>query len=230
VARRYRGRDVVWWLDRMGHYDLGIDKHPDGVAVRKKHNHYVTGRDGGRDIDLRKFASKGMQLHGRLLDIAAGKLTFGADLEQNLDRADATDNRIKNNIDEYIARNQIDAPSEPRYTPLWKPNGRPSELSAREANITSVVWCIGFGIDYSYIELPIFDEAGYPNHDRGITPEPGLYFLGLPWQHTWGSGRFSGVGRDAEHLANAITASHARSTGATGAGEAQGALPGALVV
>jgi putative flavoprotein involved in K+ transport len=207
VARRYRGRDVVWWLDRMGHYDMSIDKHPDGVAVRKKHNHYVTGRDGGRDIDLRKFASEGMQLHGRLLDIDQHGLRLGDDLEQNLDRADATDNRIKNNIDDYIARNQIEAPPEPRYTAVWKPESRPSQLSLTEAKIRSVVWCIGFGIDYSYIELPVFDDTGYPRHDRGVTPEQGLYFLGLPWQHTWGSGRFSGVGADAEHLANAIVTS-----------------------
>jgi putative flavoprotein involved in K+ transport len=204
VARRYRGRDVVWWLDRMGHYDISIDKHPDGVAVRKKHNHYVTGRDGGRDIDLRKFAKEGMQLHGRLLDIDQHGLRLGDDLEQNLDRADATDNRIKNNIDDYIVRNQIEAPPEPRYRAVWRPESRPSQLSLREANIRSVVWCIGFGIDYSYIELPVFDDTGYPRHDRGVTPEQGLYFLGLPWQHTWGSGRFSGVGADAEHLANAI--------------------------
>jgi putative flavoprotein involved in K+ transport len=204
VARRYRGRDVVWWLDRMGHYDMSIDKHPDGVAVRKKHNHYVTGRDGGRDIDLRKFAKEGMQLHGRLLDIDQHGLRLGDDLEQNLDRADATDNRIKNNIDDYIVLNQIEAPPEPRYRAVWKPESRPSQLSLREANIRSVIWCIGFGIDYSYIELPVFDDTGYPRHDRGVTPEQGLYFLGLPWQHTWGSGRFSGVGADAEHLANAI--------------------------
>lgn len=204
VARRYRGRDVVWWLDRMGHYELTVDNHPDGVAVRKKHNHYVTGRDGGRDIDLRKLAKEGMQLYGRLLDIQAGQLALADDLALNLDRADATDNRIKNNIDEFIARNQMEAPEEPRYIPVWKPDKTPSQLSLREAHITSVIWCIGFRLDYSYIELPIFDETGYPNHHRGVTPERGLYFLGLPWQHTWGSGRFSGVGADAEYLASLI--------------------------
>jgi putative flavoprotein involved in K+ transport len=204
VARRYRGRDVVWWLDRMGHYDMPIDKHPDGEAVRKKHNHYVTGRDGGRDIDLRKFAKEGMQLHGRLLGIDAQGFQFGSDLEQNLDGADATDNRIKNNIDTYIERENISAPEEARYSPLWKPNGQPTRLDPRAANIRSVVWCIGFGIDYSYVELPVFDSNGYPMHKRGVTPEPGLYFLGLPWLNTWGSGRFVGVGADAEHLAQAI--------------------------
>lgn len=205
VARRYRGRDVVWWLDRIGHYAMPIDAHPDGVAVRKKPNHYVTGRDGGRDIDLRKFAREGMQLHGRLLDIDGSGFSFGDDLEQNLDRADATDDRIKSTIDDYIAREGIDAPREPRYTPLWRPSEQAPRLSKRSANIGSVIWCMGFSLDYSFIELPVFEPAGYPIHTRGVTQEPGLYFLGLPWLYTWGSGRFCGVGADAEHLANTIS-------------------------
>jgi putative flavoprotein involved in K+ transport len=204
VARRYRGRDVVSWLEQMGHYHMPIDKHPDGLAVRKKHNHYVTGRDGGRDIDLRKFAVEGMQLHGRLLGVDGRGFSLGNDLEQNLDRADATDDRIKNNIDAFIARERIEAPSEDRYSPLWKPRDRPSYLDQRAAKISSIVWCMGFSIDYSFIELPVFDETGYPNHTRGVTPERGLYFLGLPWLHTWGSGRFVGVGADAEHVADHI--------------------------
>ena len=118
VARRYRGKDVVEWLDLMGHYELPIDNHPDGKAVRKKANHYVTGRDGGRDIDLRKFAHEGMQLHGRLQDITERAFVFGSDLADNLDRADATNNRIKDGIDAFIARERIVAPPEPRPAPL----------------------------------------------------------------------------------------------------------------
>jgi putative flavoprotein involved in K+ transport len=204
VARRYRGRDVVYWLDQLGHYDMGIDRHPDGVAVRRKPNHYVTGRDGGRDIDLRKFAREGMQLHGRLLDIDATSFEFGDDLEKNLDRADATDDRIKNTIDDYIARARIAAPEEPRYVPVWKPERVERRLSKRDAAVSAVIWCMGFATDYRFIELPVFDAHGYPDHTRGVTREPGLYFLGLPWLYTWGSGRFCGVGNDAEHLARCI--------------------------
>jgi len=204
VARRYRGKDVVDWLDLMGHYDLPIDNHADGKAVRKKANHYVTGRDGGRDIDLRKFGLEGMQLHGRLRDFVDGKLLFGADLADNLDRADATNNRIKDNIDAFIARERIVAPPERRTEPLWKPPGACAPLDLEAANITSVIWCMGFAMDFRWIELPIFDANGYPDHDRGVTQEPGLYFLGLPWLYTWGSGRFVGVGRDAEYVSEQI--------------------------
>jgi putative flavoprotein involved in K+ transport len=203
VARRYRGKDVVAWLELLGHYDLPIDRHPDGLAVRKKPNHYVTGRDGGRDIDLRKFALEGMQLHGRLLAIDGDGFRFGDDLARNLERADATSERIKSTIDAFIAREGIAAPSEPRYEPPWQPASPIDALSFREAGVSTLIWCMGFATDYRFLELPVL-ENGYPKHERGVTPVAGLYFLGLPWLHTWGSGRFCGVGRDAEYLAQRI--------------------------
>jgi putative flavoprotein involved in K+ transport len=200
VARRNRGRDVVEWLSDMGHYDMPVENHPQGTRVRKKSNHYVTGRDGGRDIDLRRFALEGMQLHGRLRDIIDGTLHLGDDLAENLDRADASSEAIKDQIDAWIAAQSIEAPVEPRYKPVWRPNSPVAALDLAEAGISAVIWATGFHSDFSWIELPVFDEAGYPHHARGVTPQAGLYFLGLPWLHSWGSGRFSGVARDAAFI------------------------------
>jgi putative flavoprotein involved in K+ transport len=204
VARRYRGRDVVAWLEDLGHYDLPVDQHPVGVAVRKKPNQYVTGRDGGRDIDLRRFALQGMQLHGRLQNIDAQGFEFGSDLARNLDNADASCERVKQTIDAYIERAGIAAPTEPAYSPPWQPENPATRLTHAAAKLGSVIWCMGFATDYRFIELPAFDATGYPLHERGVSPVPGLYFLGLPWMYTWGSGRFCGVGRDAEHLAEQV--------------------------
>lgn len=212
TARRYRGRDVVDWLNDLGYYDMPVHEHPQKERVRAKANHYVTGRDGGRDIDLRKFALEGMQLHGRLRDVQGTKITLDDDLTQNLDKADTVADSIKNTIDKMIAERGIDAPTEPRYVPVWKPENLPLEIDYAEANITSVIWSAGFRTDYSWIEVPLFDGKGYPVHQRGVTTVPGLYFLGLPWQYTWGSGRFSGVARDAQFLADCVEARH--STGA----------------
>jgi putative flavoprotein involved in K+ transport len=200
VARRYRGRDVVEWLHDMGHYDLPVEKHPQGEAVRRKSNHYVTGRDGGRDIDLRRFALEGMRLYGRLSDIADGALHFGDDLEQNLDRADASAEAIKDQIDAWIAARNISAPQEARYVPVWRPEKPELKLGIEEARISSVVWATGFHTDFGWIDVPVFNSSGYPEHRRGITRQSGLYFLGLPWLHSWGSGRFSGVARDAAFI------------------------------
>lgn len=206
VARFYRGRDVVDWLDDMGHYRLTVDDHPLGEDARRKTNHYVTGRDGGRDIDLRAFALQGMQLYGRLLGYRDGKLLTGDDLKANLDGADATSQKIKDSIDVWIAEQGIDAPEEARYQPLWQPEESATHIDL--TNIATIIWAVGFHTDFSWIDAPAFNDKGYPRHTRGVSVQPGLYFLGLPWLWTWGSGRFEGVGEDAAWLAEAIEHHH----------------------
>jgi putative flavoprotein involved in K+ transport len=206
VARRYRGKDVVEWLHLMGYYDLAVHEHPLREGVRDKTNHYVTGRDGGRDIDLRQRALEGMELYGRLLDVSGYRLLLDDDLALRLDQADQVSESIKTSIDGFIAKEGIPAPDEPRYRPLWIPPCERSELEYRSAGIRCVIWCIGFRTDYGWVDLPVFNGCGKPVHVRGIAPVSGVYFLGLPWLYTWGSGRFSGVARDAEHLAAHIKA------------------------
>lgn len=210
--RVYRGRDAVEWLDDLGQYDLPVDQHSLKEKVRKNANHYLTGRDGGRDIDLRKFASEGMSLHGRLKDIQNGKMMFADDLEKNLDNADRVYNGICGLIDEHIARNSIDAPASPHYQPVWRPTSPAAELDVAKSGVGTIIWTTGFRSDWSWIELPIFDGAGYPTHQRGITSMDGVYVLGLPWLYTWGSGRFVGVGRDAKFVAEHIVAKDTAST------------------
>jgi len=209
TARRYRGRDVVDWLHDMGYYNKAVHEHPLQERVRAKANHYVTGRDGGRDIDLRKFALEGMKLYGRLKDVSGTTLTFAPDLAANLDNADSVAESIKNTIDKYIDSHHIAAPVEERYVPVWKPESEPVALDYAAEGITNIIWSMGFGTDYRWMEVPVFDGKGYPSHTRGVSTVPGVYFLGLPWLHTWGSGRFSGVANDARFLADQIAARQA---------------------
>jgi putative flavoprotein involved in K+ transport len=145
-----------------------------------------------------------MRLYGRLLDVVDGTLRFAPTLESSLDAADAVSESIKDSIDAYIDRAGIDAPREERYVPVWRPEREVTELELPTSGITSVVWSIGFRTDYRWLHAGVFDGEGHPTHNRGVTAVPGLYFLGLPWQHTWGSGRFAGVARDAEYLADRI--------------------------
>jgi putative flavoprotein involved in K+ transport len=210
VARFYRGRDVVAWLDALGYYRKAVDEFADADAVRFRVNHYVTGRGGGRDIDLRAFARDGMRLYGRLTAVSSTAtsgttLRFAPDLAKNLDHADAVSESIKDSIDSFIDSRRIDAPPQARYTPVWAPESEPTHVDLGDTGITSVIWSTGFGRDDRWIEVPVFDGRGYPTHDRGVTSSPGLYFLGLPWQHTWGSGRLSGVAEDAAYLTERIT-------------------------
>ena len=235
-ARFYRGRDVVDWLADMNYYDMPVHKHPLREGVRDNTNHYVTGRDGGRDIDLRKFAVEGMELHGRLTDFDAQLLRFTGDLGDKLDNADKIYNGINASIDKHIEKAGISAPPASTYTPLWEPEEQRLTLDPGAANITTIIWCIGFRPDFSWLDAPVFNGCGQPAHVRGVTAHPGLYFIGLPWLYTWGSGRFSGISRDAQYLAERIHAyrSDARSRSASPAAvrlanseiaQARGGLP-----
>ncbi|MBB5760704.1 MSMEG_0569 family flavin-dependent oxidoreductase [Methylorubrum rhodesianum] len=203
-ARFYRGRDVVAWLADMGYYDMTVDHHPLRDGVRDNTNHYVTGRDGGRDIDLRRFALEGMKLYGLMEGYSDGELRFRDDLKHSLDQADRTYNGINAAIDRYIAENGIEAPAQARYAPVWEPAEPVTSLVLEQSGITSIVWCIGFSPDFRWLDASVFNGAGSPKHKRGVTSEAGVYFIGLPWLNTWGSGRFGAVGGDAEYVVQRI--------------------------
>jgi putative flavoprotein involved in K+ transport len=202
--RNYRGRDVVVWLDKMGYYDKPINSFPDPVAVRNKTNHYVTGRDGGREIDLRVFALEGMKLYGLFKDIRDGKILFGNNLNEDLNKAEAAAQSIKDRIDQYIESKNIKAPLEPPYNAPWSPSKEVEYIDIASSNIGTVIWCIGFKANYKWLKIPVLDETGRTVQKRGVTECEGLYFIGLPWMYTWGSGRFSGIARDAWYIAEYI--------------------------
>ena len=204
VARRYRGRDCMTWLADMGLYDTPTAQYPGGKAAQEKTNHYVTGRDGGRDVDLRQFATEGMHLYGSLTGGKDSGLTFAPTLRSALDKADSVYNSICADIDRYIDAHEIQAPSPSRYEPVWQPDAEPTDLDLIESGVTSIVWAIGFRPDYRWIEASAFDGGGRPMQTRGITQVPGLSFIGLPWMHTWGSGRFLGIDADAKYVADSI--------------------------
>ncbi|ANI38258.1 MSMEG_0569 family flavin-dependent oxidoreductase [Mycolicibacterium vaccae] len=208
VARTYRGRDCMTWLAEMGLYDRPAGEYPGGRAAIEKTNHYVTGRDGGRDIDLRGFAAEGMRLYGTLVDGHGTGLRFAPTLRAALDHADAVYNSICADIDDHIARTGAPAGAPTRYVPVWEPDTEATALDLAAAGVTSIVWAIGYRPDYRWIEASTFDGAGRPMQNRGVTAVQGLSFVGLPWMHTWGSGRFLGIDRDAAHLAATIVAAH----------------------
>lgn len=211
-ARFYRGRDCIAWLSDMGVYDIPVQAQVGGLTKRESTNHYMTGRDGGRDIDLRAFALEGMRLVGRLTGADGTALSFSPTAEASLDHADSVMESIKSDIDRHIDREGIEAPEEARYSPVWRPESEVTALDLREAGITSIVWSAGFRSDYSWVQVGVFDGAGHPTHRRGVTSTPGLCFVGLPWLHTWGSGRFEAIARDAEHVVESLAAQAGRAT------------------
>ena len=76
----------------------------------------------------------------------------------------------------------------------------------RERDVDAVIWATGYRSDYSWIDLPVFDQDGRVLHRRGVTDYPGLFFLGLTWQYTRGSALLGWVKDDAEFIAGRIAA------------------------
>jgi putative flavoprotein involved in K+ transport len=147
-----------------------------------------------------------MKLYGMLKDGSGTELSFLPTLTKALDSADEVYNSICRDIDAFIEREGLDVPDGPSaYEPVWAPEQDPTSLDLAAAGITSVVWAIGYRPDYRFVKVGVFDGSGRPTHTRGITSAEGLYFLGIPWLHTWGSGRFLGIAQDAEHLTSVIS-------------------------
>ncbi|WVM93822.1 hypothetical protein ULG90_08660 [Halopseudomonas pachastrellae] len=144
-----------------------------------------------------------MELFGLLTGLEGSNLQFAPDLASKLEAADAVYERINRSIDNYIEENAIDAPSGKHYQPVWKPEAEREQLDLRNAGITSIIWCIGFAPDFRYVEASVrrpWPPGTPPRRHRPARP----VFPRPTWLHTWGSGRFSGIARDAEYLAEQI--------------------------
>ena len=84
-------------------------------------------------------------------------------------------------------------------------DGLPMIEGGRTLDVTNVIWCTGFRSDFSWIDLPVLGEDGEPVHERGVvTSEPGLYFVGLPFQYSKSSEVLPGIGRDHAYIAKQI--------------------------
>ena len=127
-----------------------------------------------------------MELFGLMENYQDGQLIFKPNLTANLNAADDTYKNINARIDAYIEKNGIDAPVEPPYQPVWEPKEERENLDLAASGITSIIWCIGFTPDFSWLDLPVFNGMGAPVHRRGVANEKGVYFIGLPWLYTWG--------------------------------------------
>lgn len=211
--RKYRGRDSTDWLYEMGHYAITIAEHPNPQKALSQTNHYMSGRDGGKEIDLRRFVVENdVTLYGSLSDIDGSQLNFLPDLVKNLDDADTSYLGIRKLIDDYITLKGIDAPEEPSFAKLWQPSEEVTKIDAAELGITSIIWSIGFRPNYDWIQVDVFDVYGRPVYNRGVCSVPGFYFIGLGWLNTWGSGRFLSINNDSKFLADHIEESLAQNS------------------
>ncbi|QBF30216.1 NAD(P)/FAD-dependent oxidoreductase [Thalassococcus sp. S3] len=201
--RAYRGRDFCWWLGVLGLWDVAA------MAPGKEHvTIAVSGAYGGNTMDFRRLGNEGITLLGMTRSYKDGVLGFGDDLKANVAGGDASYLKMLDGADAYVARTGIDLPEDPEArVPQPDPDCLINPLTAlnlSEAGISTIIWATGFRQDFSWMKVDAFDEKGAPRHQRGVSTEPGIYFLGLPWQSRRGSTFIWGVWHDAKHIADQI--------------------------
>ncbi|WP_428661601.1 flavin-containing monooxygenase [Reyranella sp.] len=201
--RGYRNRDYCWWLGVFGEWDASTP-----APGREHVTIAVSGTRGGHTIDFRRLALEGVTLVGRTESFRAGRATFRPDLAENIARGDRHYLAVLDRADAYVERNGLDLPPEPearRIYPEPECVTHPIlELDLARAGISSIIWATGYVSDYSWVQVDTFDANGRPRHQRGVASEPGLYFLGLPYQSRRGSSFIWGVWHDAKYVADQI--------------------------
>ena len=204
APRRYRGKDVIWWYENLGRFDVNIDTFP---GRRYPPTSIMTGVDGGYDLDPRRLGIASVNLLGRVLSINDGTLALSDDAEKLLAAADQNYAAFIEAADKLAAtpamRSELGQTEVPAPLPPLTLDDIPT-LNLREENIRAIIWANGYGFSFDWVKLPILDAKGTPVQQRGVTACPGVYFLGLHWMHTFRSAILSFVGRDASYLADHI--------------------------
>ena len=201
--RSYRARDFVWWLGVLGKWDAAaMEPGTEHVTIS------VSGARGGHTVDFRRLAEEGMALVGMTERYEDGTLYFAPDLAANIANGDANYLSVLDEADAYVAKNGLDLPEEPAARVIGPDPGCVTEpiasLDLAAAGINTIIWATGYAVDYNWLQVEAFDETGKPAHQRGVSTEAGVYFLGLPWQSRRGSSFIWGVWHDAKYIADQI--------------------------
>lgn len=201
--RSYRGRDFCWWLGVLNKWDMEAVPNSEHTTIA------VSGAKGGRTMDFRELAKQGVVLVGKTTSYKDGKLIFSDDLKENVGKGDANYLSLLDEADEYIKQNGVSLPEEPearQFLPDPECVTHPlKDLDLEKENIKAIIWATGFKSDYSFLESTnAVTSEGRPSHKRGISTEPGIYYLGLPWQTRRGSSFIWGVWYDAKYVGDHI--------------------------
>lgn len=201
--RAYRSLDYCWWLGVLGDWEAATP-----TPGREHVTIAVSGARGGQTIDFRRLAHEGITLVGRAESFKDGKVSFHPDLVENIERGDANYRAVLDRADAYAKRNSLDLPEDPEARKTYPDpeclRNPIRDLDLAAAGVSSIVWATGYVADYGWIEVDAFDAQGKPRHQRGVSSEPGLYFLGLPYQSRRGSTFIWGVWHDAKLIADHI--------------------------
>jgi putative flavoprotein involved in K+ transport len=204
APRVYRGRDIFEWLELLGDFDRTIDELPDLDAAKRVPLFPLSGANGGEDLGLDRLQGLGVAITGRLVRFDGSRALFGDELADTVATADIRLQKLLRRIDAHRLARGTSADPPPAVA---LPAG-PRTLDIRRFG--AVVWATGFRHAHPSLRLHgVLDRHGEVVQRQGATRVPGLYVLGLAYQHRRSSHFIGGVGRDAEAIARMIRASEA---------------------
>ncbi len=206
MVRRYRGMDIMWWLDSMGVLDRPLT--PAESARPAEPSLQLVGSTDGRAVDLPSLAQRGVRVVGRVDGIDAGHLTPADDVAATTLAADRRLNRLLSRIDRFAQLSGLADEVDASHRPLAFADTQgfiDGQRGRRRIDgIRSVIWATGYRRDYSWLHLPVLDAAGEIRQFAGRTPAPGLYVIGMRWQTRRNSTFIDGVRHDAALLADQL--------------------------
>jgi putative flavoprotein involved in K+ transport len=208
LPRLYRGKDILWWMEKSGVLDERYDEMDDLVRARNIPSPQLVGTPERISLNLNVLTDMGIQLRGKLAGISDGKAQFSGALKNNCALADLKMNRLLNTVDEWITEQGMDSDTDPahRFEETRVEDSPPLLLNFEQEDIRTVMWATGFSPDYSWLELPILDRKGKIKHDGGVAEWPGLYVIGMTFLRRRKSSFIHGAEDDARELCDHLVA------------------------
>lgn len=205
LPRHYRDRDIHWWMDTIGQLDERYDEVDDLTRARRLPSLQLVGSPERRTLDINALLAAGVEVVGKLMQIAGSKAQFSGALRNLVANADLKQNRLLDRIDEFATEHALDAELPDPIRPCPTTLGHvPTELEL--GRFETVVWATGYRPGYSWLDRAAFDQRGRIRHDGGICELPGLYLLGVPFLRRRKSSFIDGVGPDAAELSSHLHA------------------------
>jgi putative flavoprotein involved in K+ transport len=204
VPRRYRGADILWWMEEAGVLGEPWTEMDDLVRARSIPSMQLTG--GGGTLDLNALTARGARLVGRLQAIRDRRLLFSGSLRNVCRLADLKLDRLLDTLDAWAGEAGFDAPPPERLPRTAVPDDPPLELHLGRDGIRSVLWATGYRAELSWLEAPILNPRGRLIHDGGVTRVPGLYLMGMPFLRRRKSTLIDGADADARALTEHLSA------------------------
>jgi putative flavoprotein involved in K+ transport len=208
MPRVYRGRDILWWLDRIGISNERYDEVDDVVRARNLPSPQLVGSAEKATLDLNTMTENGTKLVGRLMGFNNDVAQFSGSLKNVCALADLKMGRMLDAIDEWVDDNDDVSSFAPaqRFAETKVDESPPLLLNLGKEGIRTILWATGFRPDYSWLDVPVLNYKGLMKHDGGVTDSPGLYVIGLPMLRRRKSSFIHGAEDDArdlnEHLNN----------------------------